>query len=83
MPAVVREEDCIGCTKCEKVCPVDTIDMVEGDGAENGNGMVAFVNLDGCVGCAECLIECPVDCIYMDHDADIADEGADHDYISI
>ena len=27
--AVIREDECIGCTKCIQACPVDCIDMVE------------------------------------------------------
>ncbi len=34
---VVNRESCIGCGKCEKICPVDAIEII-GEGAEEGRG---------------------------------------------
>lgn len=76
MYAYVHAEDCIGCTICEQVCPVDTIDMVSGEGAR-GDHDVATVRTDGCVGCAECLTACPVDCITMNLPDDTTGEASD------
>lgn len=53
--AVIREADCIGCTKCIQVCPTDAI-----IGA--AKHMHSVLNAD-CTGCALCLPACPVDCI--------------------
>jgi len=53
--AVIREEECIGCTKCIKACPVDAI-----LGAEN---QMHTVISEECIGCKLCLPPCPVDCI--------------------
>lgn len=53
--AVIREAECIGCTKCIPVCPVDAI---------VGSGkLMHTVIRDVCTGCELCIAPCPVDCI--------------------
>lgn len=55
--AVIREDECIGCVKCAKVCPVDAI---------IGTGkMMHTVLAHDCTGCELCVPACPVDCIDM------------------
>lgn len=53
--AVIREDDCIGCTKCIPACPVDAI-------VGTGKHMHTIIS-DLCTGCELCLPPCPVDCI--------------------
>jgi electron transport complex protein RnfB len=53
--AVVREAECIGCTKCIQACPVDAI-----IGAAK---QMHTVISELCIGCGLCLPPCPVDCI--------------------
>lgn len=55
--AFIREEECIGCTKCIQACPVDAI-----IGAAK---QMHTVIEDECTGCDLCLEPCPVDCIDM------------------
>ena len=55
--AVIREERCIGCTKCIQACPVDAILGC----AKRMHTIIA----DECTGCELCLPPCPVDCIDM------------------
>lgn len=55
--AYIREEDCIGCTKCIQACPVDAI-----LGAAK---QMHTVIIDECTGCDLCVEPCPVDCIDM------------------
>jgi len=52
---VIREDECIGCTKCIQACPVDAI-----VGAAK---QMHTVLLDECTGCDLCIPPCPVDCI--------------------
>ena len=53
--AVIREDECIGCTKCISACPVDAI---------VGSGkLMHSILTDWCTGCELCLPACPVDCI--------------------
>jgi electron transport complex protein RnfB len=55
--AVIREAECIGCTKCIQACPVDAI---------IGSAKQMHVILsDECTGCGLCVLPCPVDCIDM------------------
>ncbi|MDW5377994.1 RnfABCDGE type electron transport complex subunit B [Halomonas sp. HP20-15] len=53
--AVIREDECIGCTKCIQACPVDAI---------LGAAKQMHTVLAGeCTGCELCVAPCPVDCI--------------------
>ncbi|MGB0449332.1 MAG: electron transport complex subunit RsxB [Porticoccaceae bacterium] len=55
--AYIREDECIGCTKCIQACPVDAI-----------MGAAKFMHTvitDECTGCDLCVEPCPVDCIDM------------------
>ncbi len=53
--AVIREDECIGCTKCIQACPVDAILGA----AKQMHTVIA----DECTGCDLCVEPCPVDCI--------------------
>ncbi|GGY22682.1 hypothetical protein GCM10008098_14990 [Rhodanobacter panaciterrae] len=55
--ARIVEADCIGCTKCIQVCPVDAI-----VGAAK---LMHTVIADDCTGCELCVPACPVDCIVL------------------
>ena len=55
--AFIREDECIGCTKCIQACPVDAI-----MGAAK---QMHTVIIDECTGCDLCVDPCPVDCIDM------------------
>lgn len=55
--AFIREDECIGCTKCIQACPVDAI-----LGAAKH---MHTVIVDECTGCDLCVEPCPVDCIDM------------------
>jgi len=57
MLAVVREDECIGCTKCIQACPVDAI--------LGATKLMHTVIADECTGCELCVEPCPVDCIDM------------------
>ncbi|HIQ36188.1 MULTISPECIES: RnfABCDGE type electron transport complex subunit B [Acinetobacter] len=60
MKAVIREDECIGCTKCISACPVDAI---------IGSGKLMHTILtDLCTGCELCIPPCPVDCIDLVED---------------
>lgn len=55
--AYIREDECIGCTKCIQACPVDAI-----LGAAKHMHTVIVAE---CTGCDLCVEPCPVDCIDM------------------
>ncbi|MBN4075664.1 electron transport complex subunit RsxB [Gammaproteobacteria bacterium AH-315-E17] len=53
--AIIREEECIGCTFCIQACPVDAIVGA----AQQMHSVIAAE----CTGCELCEAPCPVDCI--------------------
>lgn len=53
--AIIREAECIGCTKCIQACPVDAIMGM----AKQMHTIIAAE----CTGCELCIAPCPVDCI--------------------
>ena len=55
--AVIREDECIGCTKCIQACPVDAI-------LGAAKQMHTVIEHE-CTGCDLCVEPCPVDCIDM------------------
>ncbi len=55
--AFIREDECIGCTKCIQACPVDAI--------LGASKMMHTVIAEECTGCDLCVEPCPVDCIDM------------------
>jgi electron transport complex protein RnfB len=56
--ARIVEADCIGCTKCIQVCPVDAI--------VGANKLMHTVIAEDCTGCERCVPACPVDCIVLE-----------------
>lgn len=55
--ATIVETDCIGCTKCIQVCPVDAIIGA----AKKMHTVIPAL----CTGCELCIPACPVDCILL------------------
>lgn len=53
----IQEDNCVGCTKCVAVCPVDAI--------VGAVGMMHTVLADECIGCRLCIDPCPMDCIEL------------------
>lgn len=53
----IKEDACIGCTKCIQACPVDAI-------VGRSKHMHTVIR-DECNGCELCIPPCPVDCIEM------------------
>ncbi|VFP81711.1 electron transport complex subunit RsxB [Candidatus Erwinia haradaeae] len=55
--AWINENNCIGCTKCIHVCPVDAI--------IGSKRVIHTVFSDICTGCQKCISHCPTQCIEM------------------
>ena len=55
--AVIKESECIGCSKCIPACPVDAI--------IGSSKFMHTVITHECIGCGLCVSPCPVDCIEM------------------
>ncbi len=52
---VVDSELCVGCGRCEEVCPYGAVEVVEGD---------AVIDPALCHLCLRCVEECPKGAIY-------------------
>ena len=50
----VDRESCTGCGKCQKICPVDAIEI-----AGEGSARRAVIDEKKCIGCGVCLKHCP------------------------
>lgn len=58
----INEDECIGCTKCLKVCPTDAI--------VGGPKLMHTIIEAYCTGCELCLPLCPTDCMQVvEHDS--------------
>ncbi|KAA0017783.1 RnfABCDGE type electron transport complex subunit B [Salinicola corii] len=67
--AVIREAECIGCTKCIQACPVDAI-------LGAAKQMHTVIESE-CTGCELCIAPCPVDCIDLVRHPQWAQAGND------
>jgi len=62
----VNDKACIGCSKCEKVCPADAVEMYEKGKNEKGKPIKRpRFDPEKCVSCEQCLDNCPKDAITM------------------
>ncbi len=57
MPLVV-DQDCIGCGRCVRACPVEAIGLVSAKDARQPKRQKAKVNQDICLGCGLCVRAC-------------------------
>ena len=55
---------CISCSACAKICPNNTIDMVEVQ-TDKGPKMMPQVNLERCLFCVLCEEVCPTKCLVL------------------
>lgn len=59
---LVNQEKCIGCGKCDPVCPETAIALTD---------KKSFVNPEKCIGCGECMTVCPIKAIGMDWGSEV------------
>ncbi len=62
----VDENNCIGCGKCIKVCPIEAISYSEITTADNRKPKTAKINEEICLGCGVCARACLTKCITLD-----------------
>ena len=61
---VLNSAKCISCKKCEKVCPVNAVKMVEHGVNEKGRPILyPEFNDAACICCANCVEDCPKDAL--------------------
>ncbi|MFV0420965.1 ATP-binding protein [Oleidesulfovibrio sp.] len=59
--AVVDSDECNGCGKCAKACPIDAIRMEPraNTQVDHGKRKLAAVTAESCLGCGACALKCP------------------------
>ncbi len=70
---VFFDELCIGCSLCAKVCPNNTIVMLER--AEQTDPKLRhrpIIDLNRCIFCGYCAEVCPAKCLFMGHAYEMA-----------
>lgn len=60
--AGVNQEECIGCGKCVKACPIEAIEMKAAGAVREKK---AAIDLDFCLGCGVCVTKCPTKAITL------------------
>ncbi|NLL94453.1 MAG: 4Fe-4S binding protein [Thermoplasmatales archaeon] len=64
---VLSKEDCIGCSKCEKVCPTNAIKMVVIGQNERGRDIkIPEIDNSKCICCENCVLNCPKDALHIE-----------------
>jgi ferredoxin len=55
----INKDNCTGCGKCVKVCPIDAIEWVSNDNGSNSkSGRKVRINEEICLGCGICVRAC-------------------------
>jgi NADH-quinone oxidoreductase chain I len=57
-------ETCISCSACERICPNNTITMVDTN-TQKGRRKTPEINLDRCLFCGLCEEVCPTHCLTL------------------
>ena len=68
--AVVNEELCKGCGRCEEICEYDAIKVEEVKPFVKVHTLIAKVTEAQCKGCGSCAVACPTGAITMKHFTD-------------
>lgn len=60
---------CISCSACARICPNQTITMVDTE-TEKGTKLMPEINLERCLFCALCEEVCPPKCLILGKETD-------------
>jgi len=55
---IVAEDDCTGCGKCSKACPIDAIEMIKKNHSQSEKKKAPVINQEICLGCGVCALNC-------------------------
>ena len=61
----IIEDNCVGCSKCVEVCPVEALSMTSAN-TSNQKKKVAKLQEENCIGCGVCERVCKVEAITME-----------------
>lgn len=62
---------CISCSACERICPNQTIVMVDVDTGADAPKKMPQLNLERCLFCALCEEVCPTKCLVLTKNTDL------------
>ncbi|MCJ7656706.1 MAG: 4Fe-4S dicluster domain-containing protein, partial [Candidatus Atribacteria bacterium] len=63
----IDEDNCTGCGKCVKLCPIEAIEWVSNDKETGGKfGKKVKINKEICLGCGVCVRTCPSNSIVLE-----------------
>ena len=62
----IDEDNCTGCGKCVKVCPIEAIEWVSNDDGINSKPKQIKINEEICLGCGICVRTCPSNSIVLE-----------------
>jgi Na+-translocating ferredoxin:NAD+ oxidoreductase RNF subunit RnfB len=62
----VQKDDCVGCGKCVKACPIDAIEMITVENSDGRSRKVVKINEEVCLGCGVCVRSCGVKSIHLE-----------------
>jgi ferredoxin len=62
----VQKDDCVGCGKCVKACPIDAIEMTTVENSDGRSRKVVKINEEVCLGCGVCVRSCGVKSIHLE-----------------
>lgn len=62
----ISEDQCNGCQKCVKVCPVEAMTAVSGNDPHKPNRKKAKIDEELCLGCGVCVRVCPTNGIRLE-----------------
>src|SRR5271157_2033053 len=60
---------CISCSACARICPNQTINMVDTE-TEKGTKLMPEINLERCLFCGLCAEVCPTGCLTLTKNCD-------------
>ena len=63
-------ETCISCSACARICPTQTITMVDAE-TDRGTKKMPEINLERCLFCALCEEVCPTGCLVLTKNYDL------------
>ncbi len=63
-------DTCVSCAACQRICPNQTIEMVDTQTTEHGIKKMPQLNIERCLFCGLCEEVCPTKCLVLTKNID-------------